>query len=78
MPEGGRTGAARSHRHLAGRDRPGTFAASGAVGPVQLARVSPSKRLAFPLRGKYPKLPLLLLAQAAAVPRFVVVRWELL
>lgn len=78
MPEGGWTGAARSHCHLAGRNRPATFAASGAVGPVQLARVSSPKRFAFPLRGEHPKLPLLLLGQPAAVPCLVVVRWELL
>lgn len=78
MPEGGWTGATRSHCHLTGRNRPATFAASGAVGPVQLARVSSSKRFAFPLRGEHPKLPLLLLGQPAAVPCLVVVRWELL
>lgn len=78
MPEGGWTGATRSHRHLAGRDRPATLAASGAVGPVQLARVSPSERLAFPLRGEHPQLPFLLLGEAAAVPCLVVVRWKLL
>lgn len=78
MPEGGWTSATRSHRHLASRDGPATLAASGPVRPLQLARVSSPERLAFPLSGEHPQLPLLLLGQAAAVSCLIVVRRELL
>lgn len=53
MPKGGRTRAARRHGHLAGRDRAPALAASGAVRPLELARVAASERLAFPLRREH-------------------------
>lgn len=53
MPESGRPGPARRHGHLAGRDRAPALAASGAVRPLQLARVSASEGLALPLRREH-------------------------
>lgn len=74
MPEGGRASPARGDRHFTGGDGPAALPASGPVRPLELARVAPAQRLAFPLRGEHPQLPLLLLGQAAAVPSLVVVR----
>lgn len=74
MPEGGRARAARRHGHLAGRDRAAALAASGAVRPLELARVPAAEGLALPLSREHAQLALLLLGQAAAVTRLVVVR----
>lgn len=53
VPEGGRARAARRHGHLAGRDRAAALAASGAVRPLELARVPAAEGLAFPLRREH-------------------------
>jgi len=74
MPESGGSSAARRHGHLGGRDRAAALAASGAVRPLELARVSASEGLALPLGREHAQLALLLLAQAAAISRLVVVR----
>lgn len=74
MPESGGSGAAGRHGHLAGRDRASALAASGAVRPLELARVSATEGLALPLGREHAQFALLLLAQAAAISRLVVVR----
>lgn len=74
MPEGGGPGAVRRDRHLGGGDRPAALAATGRVRPLELARVAASEGLALTLRREHAQLAPLLLGQAAAVARLVVVR----
>lgn len=74
MPESSGSGAARRHGHLAGCDRASALAASGAVRSLELARVSAAESFALPLGCEHAQFALLLLGQAAAISRLVVVR----
>lgn len=78
MPERRRSRSTCPNCDLPGGDGSAAFATSAAVGPLHLGRLTPTQGLALPLAREHAQLPLLLLRESAAVPRFVVVWWELL